>query len=277
LRTKKNNKKIVYYSDPLNDDFAGTNIKTKQIDANYKYIHKNIFWRFFSRITYFLVIPIVWFIEKAFYKIKFQNKKALKKLKGGCFLYGNHTAVFDAYTPCVLSGWLKVNRTLTNPDAVSIKGIKTFVEWLGAMPIASDVATTRKMVKAIEYYHKKGNNITIYPEAHIWPYYTGVRPFKDSSFYYPVKLNAPVFAFFTAYSKPTGLFKKCKKANITVYVSEPFYPDSTKPTKQAQKELRDRVYDYMCEMSQKYSTHNVIDYIYKEKEENNSNAEETAN
>lgn len=264
MQTK--DKKIIYYSDLLNDDFAGTNIKTQNIDPEYKYIHKNIFWRFFAMTTCFLVIPIIFFIELFILRVKFKNKKSLRKIKGGCFLYGNHTAFFDAYTPYVLSG-RRMNRILVNPDAVSIKGIRTLVQWFGAIPVPNDLASMRNMVKAVEYYHKKGNNVTIYPEAHIWPYYTGVRPFKDSSFYYPVKVNAPVVAFFTAYSKPTGLFKKLKKANVTVYVSDPFYPDLSKPSKIAQKELRDQVYNFMCEMAEKYSTHNVVEYVYQLKDE----------
>ena len=31
--------KLVYYSDELNDEFAGDNIKAKTIDENYKYLH----------------------------------------------------------------------------------------------------------------------------------------------------------------------------------------------------------------------------------------------
>ncbi len=260
MRAKE--KRIVYYSDPLNDDFAGTKIKTRKIDPKYRYIHKNIFWRFFAGLTCFLIRPIIYLIETLILGVKFKNKKVLSKIKGGCFLYGNHTAFFDAYTPYVLSG-MKTNRILVNPDAVSIKGIRVLVQWFGALPVPDDLATMRNMVKAIDYYHQKGNNITIYPEAHIWPYYTGVRPFKDTSFYYPVKLSAPVVAFFTAYSKPTGLFKKIKKANVTVYVSEPFYPDSTKTIKEAQKILRDQVYDFMYEMSEKYSNNDVIEYRQK--------------
>ena len=265
MNLDENNKKVIYYSDPLNDDFAGTNINTKKINKNYKYIHKNIVWIFFSKLVYFLAWPIIYLITVVILGIKFQNKKALKKIKGNCFLYGNHTAYFDAYIPAILSGH-KMNKIITSPDAVSIKGIKTIVEWLGAIPVANDIATTKNFMKAIEFYNHKGNNITIYPEAHIWPYYTGVRPFKDSSFYYPTKQNSPAVAFFTAYSKPTGIFKKLKKANITVYVSEPFYPDLTKPAKIAQKELRDKVYNFMCEMSEKYSDYKVIEYIYKDKE-----------
>ena len=260
MRTKE--KRIIYYSDPLNDDFAGTKIKTKSINPDYKYIHTNLFWRFCAAVTRLCAFPIVYLIEIGMLGVKIKNKKVLKKMKNGCFLYGNHTAFFDAYTPHVLSG-LRVNHILVNPDAVSIKGIRTLVQWFGALPVSNNLATMRSMVKAIEYYRQKGNNITIYPEAHIWPYYNGVRPFVDTSFYYPVKTYSPVVAFFTAYSKPTGLFKKFKKANITVYVSDPFYPDITKSTKAAQKELRDKVYNFMCEMSEKYSNHELIQYVYQ--------------
>ena len=263
MRTK--DKKIFYYSDPLNDDFAGTDIKTKDIDKNYKYIHNNIIWRLFAKLTYIVAFPIVWFLEVVILGVKFKNKKSVKKIKSGCFLYGNHTGFFDAYTPAVLSGF-KMNRTLANPDVVSIKGIRTIVQWLGAVPIAKDYESTKNMFNAIMLYNKKGNNITIYPEAHIWPYYNKVRPFKDSSFMYPVKCKAPVIAFFTAYSKPTGIFKKFKKANITVYVSEPFYPDESKPVQEAKKELRDKVYNFMSEMASKHSTYEYYKYIYKEKE-----------
>ncbi len=260
---RKRDKKIVYYSDPINDDFAGTNIKTQQIDCSYKYVHKSLLWRLFARITYFLVLPLVSFYTIAILRVRFKNKRALRKIKGGCFLYGNHTGFFDAFIPDILSRF-KVNRTLTNPDAVSIRGIRTLVQWLGAIPIANDITTTKNMVKAIEYYNKKGQNITIYPEAHIWPYYTGVRPFNESSFFYPVKFNAPVVAFFTAYSKPAGLFKRLRKANITVFVSKPFYPDSSKPFKIAQKELRDKVYNFMTEMSVLHTSYEPVKYVFKD-------------
>ena len=37
MKTKKQKKtKIIYYTDELNDDFAGTNIKQKKVDSNFK-------------------------------------------------------------------------------------------------------------------------------------------------------------------------------------------------------------------------------------------------
>ena len=39
--------KILYYENELEDDFAvnNGNIQKVKIDENYKYIHKNIFWK----------------------------------------------------------------------------------------------------------------------------------------------------------------------------------------------------------------------------------------
>ena len=43
-------KKIVYYKDPLNDEFSGTKIKRKPLPEHYKYVHKNIFYRAFALV-----------------------------------------------------------------------------------------------------------------------------------------------------------------------------------------------------------------------------------
>lgn len=261
---KKKEHKVVYYTDELNDDFAGTNIKADIIDDNFKYIHKNPIWKFCSFFIYYVIaIPIVTFYCVVIKGIKIVNRKSIKKAKkdrkSGVFFYGNHTGVIDAFTPNIVSMPYK-NKILVSPDTVSIKGIKNIIQMLGGIPVPSGIVGIRKFNEAIEYYINHKNNITIYPEAHIWPYYTGVRPFKDSSFAYPINLEAPVIAFFTAYSKPTGMFRCFKKANITIYVSDPIYPDINKPKKEAKKELRDKVFKFMEDCSKKYSTYDYIEY-----------------
>ncbi len=257
-------KKVVYYSNPLTDDFASTNIKAAKVDKNFKFIHKNVFWRFFAFVLfYFFAVPILWFYVILFRRVKFVNKKAFKKLKHQkAFLYGNHTAyMLDACVPNFASFPIR-NKIIVSADTVSIKGIKNLTQMLGALPIPSDVAGYKNFYKAIEYYHKKFH-IAIYPEAHIWPYYTSVRPFLDTSFSYPVTLNAPVIAFCLCYSKPKGLFANFRKTNVTVYISDPIYPDKNKPAKEAKKELRNKVYNFMLETTKKYSTYSPIEYLPK--------------
>lgn len=261
-RKKKEEQKIVYYSDPLNDDFGGIQFKRKPVDNNFKFAHKNIIWRFFSFLIYYIfAIPACWFYEFFLSRIKIVNKKALKKMKGQTYyLYANHTAMFhDACMPSIIA-YPRRSKLISSSNAISIKGVKNLVQMVGAMPVPDGLNGMPKFLKAMEYYHKKKYIISIYPEAHSWPYYTGVRPFKDSSFLYPINTNSPVVACFTAYSEPKGLFSKHRKVNKTIYLSDPIYPDLTKPKKVAQRELRDKVYEFMVEKS-KLSTYEYIKYL----------------
>ena len=79
----------------------------------------------------------------------------------------------------------------------------------------------------------KKNIVTIYPEAHIWPYYTDIRNFKDASFRYPVKYDKPVFCFTNTYQKRRG-----KHIRMVTYVEGPFFPDNTLSIKDRKKDLR---------------------------------------
>ena len=85
----------------------------------------------------------------------------------------------------------------------------------------------------------------IYPEAHIWPFYTKIRPFTESSFRYPIQNKCPVMCFTNTYQKR----KFGKKAKIVTYIDGPFYADSSLKRKAQKVELRNRVYEAMVERS----------------------------
>ena len=263
---RKKEPKIIYYTDELNNDFAGTNIKTRVIDDSFKYIHKGFLWRALSFLLYYvLAFPLVLIFEKLILGVRFVNRSALKKhKKQTCFIYGNHTGFYDAYTPGLIS-FPHRNNIIVGADAVSIKGLRAIVQMMGALPLPDSLGATKKFIAGLEHLNERGENITVYPEAHIWHYYTGVRPFSDASFYYPVKFDAPVYAFFTAYTKPKGFLSCLRQANITVYVSDPIYINESLSRQEQIKDLRDRVYAFMVEKS-KLSDYEVIKYVRREKE-----------
>ena len=45
-------KKVITYRDPVNDDFAGTNIKTKPLPEWFRYTHTNPVWRGLACFVY---------------------------------------------------------------------------------------------------------------------------------------------------------------------------------------------------------------------------------
>jgi len=251
-------KRTYYYKDELNDDFAGTDISRKDVKPNYRYIKKNPVWHFFAFILYrFIATPLVSLFQLIVYGLSIKNAKVLRGYRRkGYFLYGNHTlSAGDAFTPSLVA-FPKKAYLIANADAVSIPVVGTIVEMLGGMPIPVDYRALKNFNDAVDIRAKKGDVVTIYPEAHIWPYYTHIRPYKDVSFKYPVKTNKPVFCF-------TSTFQKrflSKRPRVTVYVDGPFFPDESKSVKENQKLLRDKVYDTMV-MRSKNSTVEYVSYI----------------
>ena len=255
--------KTIYYSNEHTDDFASTQgIKTKPLPKNYKWIHNSIFRKLFSAVLYYLIAyPLIKIINRFYYGLKIKNKSVIKKLHSGCFLYGNHTQHLDPFIAAEVSGWGHRTYFMAGADAFSISGIRHLVTMLGAMPIAHNLESMRKMVSAVTKRYREGSCITIYPEAHIWPYYTGIRNFPSTSFAYPAGLNAPVIAMVVTYRKRRGLTKLLfRHPCITVYCSNPIYPNPTLSKRSAKKELRDRVYLWMKETAEKNNKYEYIHY-----------------
>ena len=252
--------KIVrYYSDELNDDFAFTGITPKRIPSNYKYIHHSPIYKFFEFLLYFVIAkPLVWIANKTVLKQRFKNHLTVKHSKlPGAFVYANHTQLAaDAYTPNIF--FYKKNNVIVGPEAVSIPGIRGMVAMLGGLPLPSTLEGMMNFTRAIQKISDKGQHITIYPEAHIWPYYTEIRPFVSGSFRYPVNANKPVVVLTNTYV-PIG--KKQKRFRLVTHIDGPFYPDLSLDKKDAIEKLRNEVYDCMVKRSKEIKQFEHYRYI----------------
>lgn len=254
-------KEIIYYTDELNEEFSKAQITPRVIDKNYDYA-RNGFWDFCSRLVQnVLTMPVKVLYSKLKFRLRYVGKEKLKECRDrGYFIYGNHTQPFaDTFIPSV-ANYPKRNFFIVHPNNVSMPGMHTFVELCGALPIPCDMGGMKNFVRAVESKIQKGYSVTIYPEAHIWPYYTRIRPFKAVSFQYPVKLDCPVYALTNTYHRRG---KTGSKVNIVTYIDGPFYPDVSLKPKDRQQDLRDRVYRCMVERSRE-SDFEVIEYRKKE-------------
>ena len=253
--------KIIYYEDELNDEFSKSSIEPRIIDENYKYVHKNPLWNLCSFVLQnILSVPIKILYAKIKFRIKYIGKEKIKPYRNeGYFIYGNHTQPFaDTFIPSIPM-YPKRNFLIVNPVNISLKGTGTLVEMLGAMPIPSNKSAMKNFLEAIKQKMNKGYAITIYPEAHIWPYYTKIRPFKDVSFKYPIQLEKPAFCITNTYQ---SYGKNNKKIRIVSYIDGPFYPNKELTLKEQQKELRNKIYNCMEERSENSNIEH-IKYIKK--------------
>lgn len=255
--------KVYYYHDPLHDDFAGTNIHTVQISEDYQYLNHGLLYSVGEILLRIVVYPLLFCILKIAFLQRIVNRKAIRQIKdSGIFIYGNHTNyLLDAYTPYLVS-FPKLTHIIVNPDAVSIKGLKTVVKMLGAIPIPGTMKGFRRYKDAINQLVEQKRVIALYPEAHIWPYYTDIRPFGKESFHYQIDCHAPCFTFTNVYMR-----RKCKlikMPKVVTYIDGPFYPDETLPRQARLKKLRDDVYNAMKARVDSNPKYNYVEYIYSE-------------
>ncbi|MCM1057167.1 MAG: 1-acyl-sn-glycerol-3-phosphate acyltransferase [Firmicutes bacterium] len=249
--------KVIYYRDELNEEFSEAQIVPRVIDKDFRYFHGKL-WNLCSlAVQNVLSMPIKFLYQKLKFHLRYVGKEKLKECNNrGYFIYGNHTQPFaDTFIPSV-ANYPHRNFFIVNPENVSMPGLQVLVEMLGAIPIPCDMGGMKNFVKAVEDKIRRNYSVTIYPEAHIWPYYTGIRPFKAVSFQYPVKLDCPVYALTNTYHRRRN---RPGKVNIVTYIDGPFYPDNTLKPKERQQELRDRVYQCMVERS-KESDCEIIAY-----------------
>ena len=260
---KQKEKQIIYYNDELNDEFSTAKIIPKRIDANYKYIRDSLIGKFLHFFFYRVIAtPLAFLYLKIKFHHKIVNKQILKQYKNKpYFIYGNHTQIIaDALIPTFIS-MPKDVYIITHPNNVSMPFLGKINPYLGALPLPDDLKASKNFISAIEKRIEQNKVICIYPEAHIWPYYTKIRPFLDKSFHYPVKYNLPTFVFTNTYQKR----KKSKGVNIVTYIDGPFYIDNKLDNNTNKKLLRDEVYNAMLERSKKS---NIEIIVYKKGERN---------
>ncbi len=195
-------RKTFIVRDPMNDDFAGTDIRPRPLPADYVWRTNNRLRRLLDSLLHHVIAtPLAFLYQKLVWHERLVGRRRIRPyLRQGVYLYGNHTrAAGDAFTPS-LAAFPRRPFVLVHPDAVAVPGLRQVVRALGGIPVPTDIRNLGRFHGELLKL-SPGNCVVIYPEAHIWPCYTGVRPFRDSSFRYPVETGQPVFAFTVTYRR----------------------------------------------------------------------------
>lgn len=263
-------KEPIYYKDEYSDVVPALSKEPIVIDENYKYYHTS----FIKKLTHFFWLrivftPIAFLYSKIAHHHKIVNKKLLKNFKHtGYFMYANHTQeIGDAFMPHFLN-FPKEDFFIIHPDNLALPFLGRLLPTLGGIPLPSNAKAFKNFNDVIEKRIRERKCVIVYPEAHVWPYYTGIRPFNDTSFAYPLKYDVPTFCFTNTYQKR----RFSKKPKIVTYIDGPFYANPDLSPKEQRRHLQEQVYECMCERS-KNSSVTFIEYI----KSNGENAQKEEN
>lgn len=248
--------KTNYYK-TYNDDFVKTKNQNYELPDNYKWVNTNIVYRLYSAILFRIMYIFGDIYCKFVLHVKIENSKILKKYKNsGYFLYGNHTQpVGDVFIPAMVSK--KRIYVIASTSNFGIPVIGKILPMIGILPIPKTTDKMKKLIQAVQTRIDEEKCVVIYPEAHVWPYYTNIRPYSNTSFKFPTDTKSPCFSITTTYYKR----KFGKKPGIKVFVDGPFMPDSKLDKKTQQQDIYNKIYECMKHRSK----YNNCEYIkYKE-------------
>lgn len=254
---------VIYWSDELNDDFDQIGLSRPPVPENYHYLRKNPVNRFFSAILFYGIAQPILSLILIFMGVKVKGRKNLKPVrKMGCYIYSNHVAYCDAFKIQAFLFPFKRTNIIGYSDSLSMPFVKHLCRALGYLPLPDkkDIHNARKMIESLDYYINRNQNILIFPEAHIWPYYTKIRNFKWGSFAYPTRTQSPVVPIVTTFRKVWY----SKKPRQTILIGTPIFPKLGFSEADNKMFLYNATLEQMKKLADSVDQYEYIKYIKKD-------------
>ena len=238
-------KETRFYS-RMDEDFIESREQDFRLPDHYEYIRTDLRSRLLSGISYAFGLLFYCMYCVPFLHVRIKNAGALRRQTGGAFVYANHTQpIGDVFNPAAACLPRRIY-TVVSAANLGIPVIGRILPYLGALPLPSETPDFVRFTKAVGARAQSGNNVVIYPEAHVWEYYTGIRPFPETAFKYPILFDRPAYCLTTTYqSRGHG-----RKPRAVIYADGPFFPDESLPRFRRAADLRDRVFAQMRKRSE---------------------------
>ncbi|WP_302188395.1 1-acyl-sn-glycerol-3-phosphate acyltransferase [uncultured Lactobacillus sp.] len=248
-------KKQIYYMS-ITDDVIDSANQDLELADDYRVFRPGWAFKVWNAVARTLAAGFAWIYCRGILGIRVYGKEKLatfKKQNQGYFIFGNHTQMLgDPFNPLTIVNPYRFY-TLAAQSNWGIPILGKFVIPVAGLPVGKTVKQSIRLLKDVKTaFQSKHAAIIIYPEAHLWPYYTKIRPFPATSLNFPVSLKAPSFTMTTTYQKPAiG-----RRPKIRVYIDGPFFPDQSLGKKAAQEQLHAEIYQAMCQRAK------LSDYAY---------------
>ena len=224
-----------------------------------------------SSLAYGIGLVFGWIYARVVLHARFENRASLETLRDlrkfplGCMLFCNHTQPLgDPFLPALAAYPRRVWAVVSSSN-LAIPGLGKLLPRLGALPIPETPSKMREFNRAVSERLSRGDCVVVYPEAHVWPYCTFIRPFPPISFGFAVSNQVPVFSMTATYQSRPGRARPC----MTLFLDGPFAPEPGTPRSRQKQSLCAQVRDAM----EARSAENTQAYIeYRRMEETEARA-----
>ena len=219
--------KINYYHS-FDQDFSESKQQNYQLPKDYQWINHKLSHRIISALLY----PL------------------------GYYIYSTHTQVFGDVVNHFITTFPTRPYLICSPANLGIVAVGKYLPLAGALPVPDNIHQLQQLSAAIKTRLQQGKAIITYPEAHVWPWYTDIRPMSPAAFHYPATIDAPVFVATTTYQKS----RFHKKPKITIFLDGPIKIDHQLPRKEKARQIQAEVTKIMKNRATKYSNYSYIEY-----------------
>ncbi|MCI1935236.1 MAG: 1-acyl-sn-glycerol-3-phosphate acyltransferase [Bifidobacteriaceae bacterium] len=226
----------------VNDDFVTSHNQSYHLPPHHIWVRHGVLHSLFFNIFYFIFFVVSWVYAHAVLHLRIVDAASLKKhASEASFIYGNHTLPQGDIALTVLLNYPHKVSAIMSPANFGIPVIGLILRHCDMLAVphtkGQSVAFKQAMAQLVEQHAA----IAIYPEAHVWPYYTKIRPFPDRSFKYPPRYGVPAFASTVTYQQR----RFGKRPRVTVFIDGPFYPDPSLDEERQRRALRDQIFAVM--------------------------------
>ena len=259
----------VFYYESEEDDPIKTDEQEKKVEVGlpegYEFIPRNPLTKLYSAGLFRVFKLFGQYYERGYWQAKFYGREKLKKARGkGYVIYANHTNPFhDVFGPAIAAD--RRIFTIISPVNLKVPGIGKLLPYLGGLPLGKTLDEKIAFNEAVDKRLQQKKCLVVYPEAHVWPYHTGVRKFPagDKSFKYAVRNGLPVYTMTTTYHRRKDN-KRGELPRMDIYIDGPFWPDAKLSDDENRAKLAKEAYDSMKKNAKK-STYAYFEYKKKEK------------
>lgn len=263
--TDESRQRIVRYSS-VTQDFVDSPNQKFRIDDGWTWYHRHTFLHAVCyQIVYFVFLLVALVYGKAVLGLRIRGKKKLRIARHrGYFMYANHTQPFGDICITVLENWPHPITAIMAQANFGIPVLGPLLHHLDFLAVpksdAQRAGYKKSMTRLVTRDHV---GCQVYPEAHVWPWATRIRPFTPTSMRYPVRYKVPSFTSTTTYVPRR--FHKAPRA--IVYLDGPFWPRVPGDEETQKRDLHEQIYGTLVRRSH-LSTAAYVDYEKADSKEN---------